>query len=162
MIGFGTNFFQEHLYRYAFVQVFRFHTSSDVFVCSKNFATRGPEARLYMACCAAILMPCGMFIYAWSTFSSVPWIVLTIGITVCLSLVMEEKSCSLDSVDLRIWRIHHLPGSIHVSGRLVRRYSHQQLECSLTQVVFQLRPIRFFCFSRPDFMQYVISSACNL
>ncbi|KAE9388526.1 MFS polyamine transporter [Gymnopus androsaceus JB14] len=62
VLGFATNFFQEHLYH-------------------RNFGTRGPEARLYLACCAAVLIPCGMFIYAWSTFSHVPWIVLTIGIT---------------------------------------------------------------------------------
>jgi len=65
VFGFATNFFQEHLYR-------------------RNVGTRGPEARLYLACCAAVLIPCGMFIYAWSTFSHVPWIALTIGITIFL------------------------------------------------------------------------------
>ncbi|KAJ3801072.1 major facilitator superfamily domain-containing protein [Lentinula aff. detonsa] len=63
ILGFSTNLFQERLYR-------------------KNYPTRGPEARLYLACCAAILIPCGMFIYAWSTFPHVPWIALTIGITI--------------------------------------------------------------------------------
>ncbi|KAJ3888199.1 MFS polyamine transporter [Lentinula edodes] len=65
ILGFSTNFFQEHLYR-------------------KNYSNRGPEARLYLACCAAVLIPCGMFIYAWSTFTHVPWIALTIGMTVFL------------------------------------------------------------------------------
>ncbi|KAJ3922465.1 MFS polyamine transporter [Lentinula edodes] len=65
LLGFSTNFFQEHLYR-------------------QNYPTRGPEARLYLTCCAAILVPCGMFIYAWSTFTYVPWIALTIGMTVFL------------------------------------------------------------------------------
>ncbi|KAF5384638.1 hypothetical protein D9757_007464 [Collybiopsis confluens] len=64
-LGVCTNLYQDHLYR-------------------KNFATRGPEARLYLACLAAILAPSGMFIYAWSTFSHVPWIALAIGITVFL------------------------------------------------------------------------------
>ncbi|KAF9078033.1 MFS polyamine transporter [Rhodocollybia butyracea] len=64
-IGFATNFYQDHLYR-------------------KNFPTRGPESRLYLACCAAVLVPCGMFIYAWSTFSHVPWIALAIGITILI------------------------------------------------------------------------------
>ncbi|KAJ3975701.1 MFS polyamine transporter [Lentinula raphanica] len=63
LFGFCTNFFQERLYR-------------------KNYPNRGPEARLYYACGAAILVPCGMFIYAWSTFTDVPWIALTIGITI--------------------------------------------------------------------------------
>ncbi|KAJ4470182.1 MFS polyamine transporter [Lentinula aciculospora] len=65
LLGFLTNFFQEHLYR-------------------KNYPNRGPEARLYLACCAAVFVPCGMFIYAWSTLTHVPWIALTIGITVFL------------------------------------------------------------------------------
>ncbi|KIK62083.1 hypothetical protein GYMLUDRAFT_42522 [Collybiopsis luxurians FD-317 M1] len=65
VLGFSTNFFQDYLYR-------------------KNVQIRGPEARLYLACLAAVLTPCGMFIYAWSTFSHVHWIALAIGITVFL------------------------------------------------------------------------------
>ena len=48
---------------------------------SRYYPTRGPEARLYLACFAAILMPIAMFIYAWSSFPFVPWVALTIGIT---------------------------------------------------------------------------------
>lgn len=48
----------------------------------KNVATRGPEARLYMACVAAVLLPTGMFIYAWCSFTFVHWIGQCIGITV--------------------------------------------------------------------------------
>ncbi|KAF5355343.1 hypothetical protein D9758_006075 [Tetrapyrgos nigripes] len=48
----------------------------------KNFASRGPEARLYFACIAGIGIPSGMFIYAWTSFPSVPWIAPAIGITV--------------------------------------------------------------------------------
>jgi len=48
----------------------------------KHVGTRGPEARLFAACGAAILFPVGMFIYAWATFSKVPWIVLCIGMTI--------------------------------------------------------------------------------
>ncbi|KAH9479807.1 Ascochitine biosynthesis cluster MFS transporter [Psilocybe cubensis] len=62
IFGFITNFYQESLYQ-------------------RYFPHRGPEARLYLACFAAILLPVGMFIYAWSSFSSVHWIALTIGIT---------------------------------------------------------------------------------
>ncbi|KAF8159888.1 MFS polyamine transporter [Crassisporium funariophilum] len=61
ILGFLTNFYQEALYQ-------------------RHFSTRGPEARLYMACFAAVLLPVGMFIYAWSSFTSVHWIALAIGI----------------------------------------------------------------------------------
>ncbi|KAF8884049.1 MFS polyamine transporter [Gymnopilus junonius] len=61
-IGFVSNILQEKLYQ-------------------KNFPTRGPEARLYFACFAGILLPVGMFIYAWSSFERIPWIALAIGIT---------------------------------------------------------------------------------
>lgn len=61
LLGFITNFYQESLYQ-------------------RYFPTRGPEARLYLACFAAVLLPVGMFIYAWSSFVFVPWIALTIGI----------------------------------------------------------------------------------
>ncbi|KAF9078029.1 major facilitator superfamily domain-containing protein [Rhodocollybia butyracea] len=77
-IGFATNFYQDHLYR-------------------KNFPARGPEARLYLACCAAVLVPCGMFIYAWSTFSHVPWIALAIGITVGIYLIHSFFASPLPS-----------------------------------------------------------------
>jgi len=61
ILGFITNFYQESLYQ-------------------RYFPTRGPEARLYLACFAAVLLPVGMFIYAWSSFAFVNWIALTIGI----------------------------------------------------------------------------------
>ncbi|KAK6980904.1 MFS general substrate transporter [Favolaschia claudopus] len=51
------------------------------FAVSKHFPTRGPEARLFTSCGAALLFPIGMFIYAWGSNPSVPWIVPIIGIT---------------------------------------------------------------------------------
>ncbi|KAI5479378.1 hypothetical protein MNV49_003712 [Pseudohyphozyma bogoriensis] len=45
----------------------------------KRVAKRGPEARLYMAMCAGIIMPTGAWIYAWTARASVHWIVPTIG-----------------------------------------------------------------------------------
>ncbi|EDR05708.1 MFS polyamine transporter [Laccaria bicolor S238N-H82] len=60
-LGFLTNLYQERLYH-------------------KNVLTRGPEARLYGACFAAILLPTAMFIYAWSSFTFVHWSVQAIGI----------------------------------------------------------------------------------
>ncbi|KAK7060707.1 hypothetical protein VNI00_000437 [Paramarasmius palmivorus] len=62
-IGFITNYIQERLYQ-------------------KGYPTRGPEARLYFACAAAILFPGGMFIYAWTSFSSVSWVGLAMGVLV--------------------------------------------------------------------------------
>nr|CDI56200.1 related to multidrug resistant protein [Melanopsichium pennsylvanicum 4] len=43
------NLIQEYLYR-------------------KNLPTRGPEARLYLACVGAFFFPVGCFIYAWTSF----------------------------------------------------------------------------------------------
>ncbi|KAF4610850.1 hypothetical protein D9613_006630 [Agrocybe pediades] len=63
ILGYASNIYQERLYQ-------------------KNFPKRGPEARLYMACFAAVLFPIGMFIYAWSSFSHVHWIGLAVGLTV--------------------------------------------------------------------------------
>ncbi|KAF8803716.1 MFS polyamine transporter [Phlegmacium glaucopus] len=61
VLGFFTNFYQETLYQ-------------------RYFPTRGPEARLYLACFAGVLLPTGMFIYAWSSSTFVHWIALIIGI----------------------------------------------------------------------------------
>ncbi|EPQ56672.1 MFS polyamine transporter [Gloeophyllum trabeum ATCC 11539] len=63
LLGFLTNVYQERLYQ-------------------KYVSQRGPEARLYCACAAAVLFPVGLFIYAWSSFSFVYWIGLAIGIVV--------------------------------------------------------------------------------
>ncbi|KAJ7505983.1 MFS general substrate transporter [Mycena galericulata] len=63
LLGFATNLYQESLYR-------------------KHFPTRGPEARLFAACGAALLFPAGMFIYAWGANASIPWIVPVLGVTV--------------------------------------------------------------------------------
>jgi hypothetical protein len=49
---------------------------------SKSFPKRGPEARLHWAMVSGIMFPVGMFIYAWTTFPSVPWIAMAIGIVV--------------------------------------------------------------------------------
>ncbi|KAJ7036508.1 MFS polyamine transporter [Mycena alexandri] len=60
-LGFASNFYQEHLYH-------------------KHFDRRGPEARLIMACGAAIMLPISMFIYAWCSFPRVTWIALVIAL----------------------------------------------------------------------------------
>ncbi|KAF9482569.1 MFS polyamine transporter [Pholiota conissans] len=63
LLGFASNFYQERLYQ-------------------RNFPRRGPEARLYLTCFAAVIIPVGMLIYAWSSFAKIPWISLAIGITI--------------------------------------------------------------------------------
>ncbi|CZS97607.1 related to MFS multidrug transporter [Rhynchosporium agropyri] len=39
-----------------------------------------PEGRLYFACIESALLPIGLFWFGWSHFSSIPWIVPTMGI----------------------------------------------------------------------------------
>lgn len=39
-----------------------------------------PEGRLYFACVQSALLPIGCFWFGWSSYSSVPWIVPTLGI----------------------------------------------------------------------------------
>ncbi|KAG1878434.1 MFS general substrate transporter [Suillus tomentosus] len=47
----------------------------------KYFPTKGQEARLYMACIAAIVLPVSMFIYGWTASPHIPWIVPVIALT---------------------------------------------------------------------------------
>jgi len=60
-IGLLTNIYQEYLY-------------------DKYVPEKGPEARLYLACFAAIMLPASMFIYAWCSFAFLPWVAQAIGI----------------------------------------------------------------------------------
>ncbi|KAG1730303.1 MFS general substrate transporter, partial [Suillus lakei] len=66
IIGLAANTYQETLYR-------------------KYFPTKGQEARLYMACVAAIVLPVSMFIYAWTSSPNIPWIVPLIALTAFMS-----------------------------------------------------------------------------
>ncbi|KAI0332771.1 MFS general substrate transporter [Cubamyces sp. BRFM 1775] len=52
---------------------------------TKYAPKKGPEARLFSACLGALLFPAGMFIYAWCTFESVPWIGMAMGIFVIMT-----------------------------------------------------------------------------
>ncbi|KAG2039238.1 major facilitator superfamily domain-containing protein [Suillus americanus] len=45
----------------------------------------GQEARLYMPCIAAVVLPVSMFIYAWTASPNIPWIVPLIGLTAFMS-----------------------------------------------------------------------------
>ncbi|KAG1767680.1 MFS general substrate transporter [Suillus occidentalis] len=62
IIGFVLNMHQEKLYR-------------------KHFPIKGQEARLYMPCVAAVVLPVSMFIYAWTASPNIPWIAPLIGLT---------------------------------------------------------------------------------
>ncbi|KAH9004583.1 major facilitator superfamily domain-containing protein [Lactarius hatsudake] len=63
LLGFFSNLHQERVYQ-------------------RSVRERGPEARLTWARFAGIMFPVGMFVYAWTSFSRVPWIAMTIGIVI--------------------------------------------------------------------------------
>ncbi|KAG1779255.1 MFS general substrate transporter, partial [Suillus placidus] len=66
IIGFVANMYQETLYR-------------------KHFLIKGQEARLYIPCVAAAVLPVSMFIYAWTVSPNIPWIAPLIGLTAFMS-----------------------------------------------------------------------------
>ncbi|KAJ7065421.1 major facilitator superfamily domain-containing protein [Mycena amicta] len=67
VLGFLTSLLQDKFYR-------------------KRFAKSGPEARLYFACASATVFPLGMGIFALACNTSpvMPWIVMAIGIAICV------------------------------------------------------------------------------
>ncbi|KAG2058309.1 MFS general substrate transporter, partial [Suillus hirtellus] len=66
IIGFMANMYQESLYR-------------------KHFSIKGQEARLYIPCVAAVVLPVSMLIYAWTASPNIPWIVPLIALTAFMS-----------------------------------------------------------------------------
>jgi len=104
----------------------------------KYFPKKGPEARLYLACFAGVLLPTGMFIYAWSSFPFVPWIALTIGIVVRRLSFMSLAAVHLDVLGFHLGDIHHLPRCVHVPGRLVRHFPSRELR--RVQAVYSYGP----------------------
>lgn len=88
----------------------------------KRFPIKGPEARLYMPCVAAIMIPAAMFIYAWCSFPWVPWIAQAIAITVrplsfisVLSTILKPANL----LDIRLGCLHRIRRSLHLFCRLV-------------------------------------------
>ncbi|KAG9311883.1 major facilitator superfamily domain-containing protein [Chiua virens] len=69
VIGALANLYQDKLYR-------------------KHFPQKKQEARLYVVCVAALFLPIGMFIFAWTASPKIHWIVPIIGLTVFTSGVM--------------------------------------------------------------------------
>ncbi|KAH7924150.1 MFS general substrate transporter [Leucogyrophana mollusca] len=51
----------------------------------KHYARKAQEARLYLPCVAALLLPIGMFIYSWTASPNVHWIAPMVGLTVFMS-----------------------------------------------------------------------------
>ncbi|KAH7903661.1 major facilitator superfamily domain-containing protein [Hygrophoropsis aurantiaca] len=49
---------------------------------AKNFTRKGPEGRLYIAMIAGLALPIGCWLYTWTNWEQVHWIVPIIGITV--------------------------------------------------------------------------------
>ena len=82
--GFATSLYQGALYRW--VKLIPFSVSLQLVHCRRNFAKRGPEARLYAGCFAAVMLPVGLLIFAWSSLPQVHWIGLNIGIVVCFHI----------------------------------------------------------------------------
>ncbi|KAG6379526.1 major facilitator superfamily domain-containing protein [Boletus reticuloceps] len=68
-IGFFANLYQDKLYR-------------------RHFARKEQEARLYLVCVAALCLPIGMFIFAWTASPKIHWIAPIVGLSVFMSGVM--------------------------------------------------------------------------
>lgn len=68
LLGYLANVYQEKLYK-------------------KYVHRKGQEARLYMACVAAITLPTGMLIFAWTARPDIPWVVPLIGLTLFMTSV---------------------------------------------------------------------------
>lgn len=66
ILGFFASRYQETLYR-------------------KHVDAKGQEARLYLAMAAAFLLPIGVFMWAWTADSNVPWIVPLIALTIFMT-----------------------------------------------------------------------------
>ncbi|EIW78986.1 MFS general substrate transporter [Coniophora puteana RWD-64-598 SS2] len=73
LFGCALNAYQETIYR-------------------RKYASRGPEARLYVALGAALLFPAGMYIYAWTAFPHVTWVAPCVGLAVfmCATYVIYQ------------------------------------------------------------------------
>jgi hypothetical protein len=86
----------------------------------KRYApTRGPEARLYTACAAAIVFPAGMFMYAWCAQSSVPWSAACVGIAVRLRYLPYPIHAYVTTGGAR-GPVRHLRGGVQLPCRCLR------------------------------------------
>ncbi|KAI9567983.1 hypothetical protein HD554DRAFT_2039102 [Boletus coccyginus] len=54
----------------------------------RHFSHRQQEARLHFVCVAALCLPIGMFIFAWTASPTIHWMVPIIGLSVFMSGVM--------------------------------------------------------------------------
>lgn len=87
--------------------------------CRKHVNRKGPEARLYMACVASVVLPTGMLIFAWTARPDVPWIVPMIGLTVSNN---QPLIFTISLIDLSAFHglcFHYISSRVRLLGRLV-------------------------------------------
>jgi len=100
---------------------FRFRIFSKIwFPCRKNFARKGPEARLYMVCFGAVLFPVSMFVYAWCAFDRPGyWVAQAIAVAVSKVRDFLLVASWLRYTGLYLGGVYHLLVCLHVPGWLV-------------------------------------------
>jgi len=84
----------------------------------RNVKERGPEARLGWARFAGIMFPAGMIIYAWTSYSWVPWVAMSIGILASLFFQIRDPCCDT-LLDRPLGYIRHLSRDVYISRGLV-------------------------------------------
>jgi hypothetical protein len=108
----------------------------------KRYApTRGPEARLYTACAAAIVFPAGMFMYAWCAQSSVPWPAACVGIAVrlcCLSYTTHTHHATTGGAR---GTVRDLRGGVQLPCRCLR-FGNSSSTYDISDPCLISRPVR--------------------
>ncbi|KAG8216337.1 major facilitator superfamily domain-containing protein [Butyriboletus roseoflavus] len=88
-VGCFASLYQDRLYRWVFLDVVPSIAEDDGYtIIRRHFSQRKQEARLYLVCVAALWLPIGMFIFAWTASPKIHWIVPIVGLTVFMSGVM--------------------------------------------------------------------------
>jgi len=123
---------------------------------SRRYAQKKQEARLYLACVAAILLPIGTFVVAWTSTPSIPWIVPVMGLTVS-NVPRPDLSFSNGNPCIHVHSGFHdrdccdSPSWVSLSCRLVRTVISRSFPEQLMQYEqLQLQYIRIFgsCWSK--------------
>jgi hypothetical protein len=55
----------------------------------QRVATEGPEARMYVGMVGGILVSIGAWIFAWTTYPTVHWVVPLVGVTILYSGLLQ-------------------------------------------------------------------------
>ena len=101
----------------------------------KYVSKRGPEARLYIACLVALLLPTSMFIYAWTADPQIFWMWPVVGLTVCSLFHVVGSAHHTVKLDLHVLFVCFVSGSFYIFGGLV------SLDCFLLVRTSLLVPI---------------------